>query len=303
MAGAQSNPKSFPIEEGGQFARLIERYELFVNADSYPEGEALDKAFDPEAGHQEKYEECIDRYSYGERAEPRSEEPVAALLRAWDQRSKQRAAEYDAIMDSLQASAFWHWLMHHPNFVAAINLFMKKRKFPQTEYCVRDEISDRRTQWGQEMDEGDLITFILLAARSLIAYHEITDDDIVLYRKLRARLQRRVAHLNRNILCCAATRPWVADQVRRILPDIPSFPLDPGKAHPHARREWFIKDVANKYHYNFLAVHADVLTALTEIIDPNITERRIYALLASVRKHLNGTRFDDSRPERYDPVF
>jgi hypothetical protein len=340
---------SFPIEEGREFLRLIERYDRFVNADRYAEEEAYAKACDPITGKfdEAKYEDPDDRQGEEyqeiealveltqstelseEERQHASEAITAAIKRKSDKEQEQLNAEHNEIWDAILASPFWNWLGQQANFQAAVRLFVTKRKFPRqksyfdengqevdpwsAEFDLRGmerpamERLREETYSGLEMDQDDCSVFVLLAAKSLIEYYEISDEDIRQYSGLRTLVRREVDKLRSEVLARAGSRPWLAQRLEEILPRVRAPRIDIGYAHPRARREWFIKDVADKYHYNFLCVHGDVIAALARVIDadidPETTTRRVYAILQRVRPHLDDYRMDASRPSRYDPRF
>jgi hypothetical protein len=345
MAVAHSSACSFPIEHGREFLRLIERYERFVNADKYAE-EAYAKACDPITGKfdEAKYEDPDDRQGEEyqeiealveltqstelseEERQHASEAITAAIKRKSDKEQEQRNAEHNEIWDAILASPFWNWLGQQAGFQAAVRLFVTKRKFPRQKFSAYfDENGQEVDPWsaefdlrgmerlreetysGLEMDQDDCDVFVLLAAKSLIEYNAISDEDIRQYSELRTLVRREVDKLRSEVLARAGSRPWLAQRLEEMLPQVRARRIDIGFAHSHARREWFIKDVADKYHYNFLNVHADVIAALARVLDPDTDEgtttRRVYAILQRVRPHLDGYRMDASRPSGYDPRF
>jgi len=88
--------------------------------------------------------------------------------------------------------------------------------------------------------------------------NERTQEEILIY------LQRFINELN-----CAETSG-----------------LAVARAHPKVNREIFIKEIIGWYSYQHDIVPADVINEIVSIIDPDITERKIYAIISSAKPAL-----------------
>ena len=180
-------------------------------------------------------------------------------------------------LEELSDHVVWKWFDGQPLFTDALNKFQTKHR-PVLDTSLRG------------IDEA---TLRQITATRIHGYFSMTDEYVVSCRVSKQRLQNNKKRAQ-YLLSELRIAPFVSVPTQtRLIRSLEAFlsELENGKSpfafsknHKKAKREMFVKAFYYDYFSSFEAFHADVVTRISALIDPEITERQVYRITEPLRQ-------------------